>query len=359
LKLSTGIERVTFFTYQNEVKMSGKVKYKTIGFILTTLLLLNACQPALEANQDQQADPIEASRNDPEPTATEVTAPAPNPPVQASMISAFVSSETLDLRDGPGTFFPILLSYSQGTEVTPLEMTADGRWIKVTVQETEGWMAAEFLDLFEIHTSLPVIQWPETHIINGTVLDTMGNPVSKAVISAVMDNYWEETISTDEGNFFFYLPEEINGTFNLEITAINCGSTIAQIKPDGSCLIVDYFPVHWQQAVTIPQTEPVNFVYERGITFLEGIVATQDGESAENILVRATRESDGVQSKVVTHVGSEFLLPLGKGEWEVVAIRFQPDGTSLVSETYTFAITAEGQQLVPLMIPYNEIIDRN
>ncbi len=279
--------------------------------------------------------------------------------VPAYMVPALVTSETLNLRAGPGTFFAIVQSYTRGTQVTTLEMTPDGRWIRVAAPGSEGWMTADFLDLSELEAALPVVSWPEAYMIYGSVLDTQGYPISGVRMAATTGNQRAEAASTHDGRFYIYVPAEISGPFNLEIVAVNCGSSIAEIQEDGSCRAGDYFPVHWQETVTPPQSEPVHFTYEAGIAFLEGKVAYQDGNGASQILVRATRVSDGVQSEFVTPVGGEFRLPLGKGEWEVVAVRFQQDGTPLISETRVYQITAAGQELEPLILPYNEIIDRN
>ncbi|MFN2144322.1 MAG: SH3 domain-containing protein [Anaerolineales bacterium] len=339
---------------------------------LIAILLLTACQPADEIDPERDAAEqimtaaaatVEASQDTPEPTATESATTIENTPVPtmapAYMVPATVTSQTLNLRAGPGTFFAIVQSYTRGTQVTTLEMTPDGRWIRVSAPGSEGWMAADFLDLSELQAALPVISWPEAYMIYGTVLDTQGNPISGVRMAATTGNQRAEATSTHDGRFYIYVPAEIAGPFNLEIVAVNCGSSIAEVQEDGSCRAADYFPVHWQETVTPPQSEPVRFTYEAGIAFLEGKVVYQDGNGASQILVRATRVSDSVQSEFVTPVGGEFRLPLGKGEWEVVAVRFLQDGTPLVSETRTYQITTAGQELDPLILPYTEIIDRN
>ena len=109
----------------------------------------------------------------------------------------------------------------------------------------------------------------------------------------------------------------------------------------------------------LPQVQPVRFTYEKGISFLEGKVVYQDGNGASQILVRATRNADGAQSEYVTLQGGAFRLPLGEGYWEVVAVRFLQDGTPLISDTYSYQVSIQGQEWESLLIPYIEIIDRN
>jgi hypothetical protein len=340
--------------------------------ILITIMLLSACKAQNEANLEQDvavkimtaaAATVQAADFTPEPSPTETDVSPPASPVPtikpAYMVQALVANDTLNLRAGPGTLFSILQNYPKSTHVTTLEMTPDGWWIKVAAPGAEGWMAAEYLDLSALEAALPILTQPEANMIYGTVLDTQNNPVSGVRIAAIIGDQRTETVSTHSGEFFIYAPTELTGPFSFEIVALNCGSSIAEVQPDGSCLAVDYFPVDWQETVTLPQTQPIRFEYERGIAFLEGKVVYQDGNGASQILVRATRKSDNVQSEFVTQVGGEFRLPLGEGEWEVVAVRFLQDGTPLISETRSYQITAFGQEIAPLTIPYIEIIDRN
>ena len=300
------------------------------------------------------------SQDKPTQTASSTTAATETP---GFLAQAIVESANLNLREGPGTFFQIIKGYPQGTAVTTLEMTHDGSWIKVAAPDgAQGWMAAQFLDLTAMQAALPITAWPETQTIFGTVLDRNGNPINAARIVAVTETdlgeLRSETTSTTEGQFYIYMPPGLKGPFDLEIVALNCGSTITITLADGSCGAVDYFPLAWRETVSLPQTEPVRFTYEKGAAFLEGKVVYQDGNGASQILVRAIRYADGAQSEFVTPQGGEFRLPLGIGYWEVVAVRFLSDGTPLSSEIYSYQVSLNGQEFQPLIIPYIEIIER-
>ncbi len=282
------------------------------------------------------------------------------------MVLAEVLSDNLNLRAGPGTFFESLGGYLKGSTVLTLEMTADGDWIKVSAPGAGGprvgWMASAFLDLTALDAALPVREWPAEQTLTGTVTDQDGKAVSAARIALTTDlegtEQRAEAVSNLAGEFAFYLPPDTVGPFNLEIVALNCGSNIATLQPDGSCTATNHFPTHWRETISLPQDRPLAFTYEKGITALEGIVAYQDGNGASQILVRATRTSDSVQSEMVTPVGGLFRLPLGLGTWEVVAVRFLQDGTPLLSETRIFKVTAAEEMLPYLTIPYNEIAER-
>jgi hypothetical protein len=300
--------------------------------------------------------------------AEQTNTPPPIPSVTPNrIVTVPVNVDLLNLREGPGILFPILLSLPRGTNVSTIGMTPDGKWIKViaiqgNTLQTTGWMIAEYLDLSSLETSLPIEQWPIENTISGTMKDDTGNPINDVrvmvIFQADLDGIWADATSNRSGNFFIYAPPNLTGTFHIEIVAVNCYSSISKIMPDGSCVVQDYFPVTWKTESTLPQTQTIEFSYEQAVAFLDGKVVYQDGNGASQILIKATRQSDGVESEFVTPQGGAYRLPLGLGTWEVVAIRFLQDGTPLFSETRIFEVSTTGQEFEPLLISYTEIIER-
>ena len=301
----------------------------------------------------------------PMPVPTEdVPAPTNTP---AYLVQVPVTLNGLNLRSGPGLLYPSLGTFAEGTPVLTLGMVSDGSWIKVRAPlssggSVDGWMFAEFLDLSALNTTLPVEEFPANNTIQGTVADLEGNPIRSVRVAAFIQTdsgeQRDEATSNRDGEFFIYLPAGLAESARMEIVAVNCSSNISDILPGGSCLVADYFPVNWRQTISLPQEEPISFSYEKGIAFLEGKVVYQDGNGASEILIKATRQSDGVESEQVTPVGGAFRLPLGPGAWEVVAVRFQQDGTALLGETRIYEIEDTSTELEPLIIPYIEIIQR-
>jgi hypothetical protein len=293
-----------------------------------------------------------------DPTLT--VTPIPTAPVT-------VDVDLLNLRSGPGTFFQTLLSLPRGSKISAHGMIPDGSCIKVvTTLETGnplmGWMLAEYLDLSSLEISLPIEEWPEETTISGKIFDTEGNPINAVrVVASIQTEVNElrgEGTSNRDGDFFIYAPPELSGPFNIEIVAVNCASRISEILSDGSCSVRDYIPVLWKTATSLPQPQPIHFTYEQGVAFLEGKVVYQDGNGASQILLKATRQSDDVESEYVTPQGGAFRLPLGLGTWDVVAIRFLQDGTPLFSEIRVIEIATPGQVVEPLLISYTEIVER-
>ena len=349
--------------------------------LLATILLISACSsPQNSVTDDQQdlviqiftaaAQTAEIILKPTETQSSEVILPTETLPPTAPVLiqqTAPVVADLLNLRDGPGTFFNVLTTLPQGTQVTLLGMIPDGTWIKVSTQQgngmhLNGWVFASLLDLSELQTSLTIEDWPPGSTISGIIADNAGEPINSVRVAATVQSEEEqlraESNSDRSGLFNIYTPPELSGPIVLEIVAVNCSSRISDILPDGSCKVQDHYPVIWKTEVLLPQPELVRFVYEEGVVFLEGKVVYQDGNGASQILVKATRKSDGVESEFVTPQGGEFRLPLGLGTWEVIAIRFLQDGTPLLSETRVYEVTSPGQELEPLLISYTEIIER-
>ena len=349
--------------------------------LLLSILLVSACTSTLtDANTEQQestsliytAAALTAAvsntdgspKTEQGPSVTD-TPTSTNTPEYLTQVP--VVADLLNLRSGPGTLFPVLLTLPRGSIVSTLGMIPDGTWVNV-VATTDignplmGWVLAEYLDLTSLKFSLPIEEWPQNSAVHGIITDTDGNPINAVRVAAttqIEGNLLRgEGTSDRQGEFFIYTPRDLIGPFQVEIVAVNCSSNLSKILSDGRCVVQDYFPVTWKTVVNLPLAEPIQFKYEQAAMSLEGKVVYQDGNGASQILIKATRQSDSVESEYVTLQGGSFQLPLGLGTWEIVAIRFLQDGTPLFSETRILEISSPGQVVEPIIIPYTEIIER-
>ena len=355
------------------------MKQKTFILLILTIFALTACgqntaEPTPQSDienliQTAAALTLEARTQLAPPTETTVptetliptTPPTPTPDLS---VPVTVLSPLMNLRGGPGTLFDVIATFSEGTIVYATGMTPAGDWMYVNAPVENGitwtgWLAANYLDTSQIENSLPIYTWNEDLTLSGRVTDEATNPISGIRIAATAtiggSEIRAEAVSALDGTFNIYIPESLAGTYLVEIVAINCTSNIADVQPEGGCSTNDHFAVNWQETTTVPKPSPIIFSYERAAAYLEGQVVYQDGNGASEILIRATRISDGVTSEKVTPVGGEFKLPLGIGEWEVVAVRFMKDGTPLIGETRTYTVTTQGETFENLEIPYTEL----
>lgn len=312
-----------------------------------------------------EADGLSTQTETPPPADMAEDTPAPTD-APTYMVPVRVELNGLILRSGPGTMFDPIATFATGTQVTTLGMVPDGTWIQVRAPlsgggSVDGWMFAQYLDMSNVEEALPVVEMSPENTLSGTVQVADGTPIRDVRVAAIIETengeLRDESTTNHQGQFQIYYPIGIGTTARLEIVAVNCNSNIAEFV-NNKCLAVDYFSTHWRETITLPETGELTFTYEKAITYLEGKVVYQDGNGASEILVRATRQSDGVQSEQVTPVGGAFRLPLGLGTWEVVAVRFRSDGTALVGETRVYQVTSAGETFDPLTIPYIEIVER-
>lgn len=300
----------------------------------------------------------------PSPTATLAPTATPTPDY---FTRGVVSANSINLRAGPGTLFSSIAVFNQGYKIFATGINPDGEWVRVLAdapdgsgRALEGWMYASLIDFSRPLDVLPTVNTNQAWAIQGKVIDSDNLPINGVRVAAVYttdsgDEIWADATTRESGEFTILAPKNQVGPFDVQIVAVNCNSRIA----DAECLVREYYVLNFRTWVTLPQQQPVAFIYEQGLTTLTGKVVYQDGFGASQVLVKATRLEDGVESEWVTGVGGEFSLPLGQGTWEIYGIRFLPDGTPLFSQPTTMIITQAGQTLEPLIIPYNELSTDN
>ena len=102
----------------------------------------------------------------PRPTATERPA--------GTYGVAVVTSRGLNLRDGPGTVYPILRSLTEGTAVTVLGQDAGGNWLYVLAPpQLRGWLSRAFTDYRDV---APTVAAPPTPVPSPTPLPPTATP---------------------------------------------------------------------------------------------------------------------------------------------------------------------------------------
>lgn len=319
---------------------------------------------AMTADAGEGETTPQAETPQPEATLEETPVPTMQPNY---MVPVSVELNGLILRSGPGTLFSQLATFAQGTQVVTLGMVPDGTWIKVRAPlvdggTVEGWMFAQYLDLSNLEVALPVDEMAPQNTVSGKVVDSEGTPIDDVRVAVIVETedgeLRDESTSNRQGTFQVYYPAGLAESARVEIVAVNCNSRIAEYSADAGCVVKDYFSTEWQETISLSQSDDLTFTYEKAVAYLEGKVVYQSGNGASEVLVRATRQQDGAQSEQVTPVGGAFRLPLGPGTWEIVAVRFQADGTALIGETRIYEVGADGEEFDPLMIPYIEIVKR-
>jgi len=87
------------------------------------------------------------------------TTPPPPEPVTPDCVEGEVLADGLNMRDGPGTQYDVIVTLPRGTPVKladcSQEASQDGRWIRILIgprgEEVSGWVSANprFVELWQ------------------------------------------------------------------------------------------------------------------------------------------------------------------------------------------------------------------
>jgi hypothetical protein len=343
-------------------KRKIKIYLTTVAFSIILIACTNATSGPSEA--DILTAMAETSASLPTATISPTFEPSDTPvptstPTPDFVTQAFVAWPALNLRTGPSQLYDRLDTYQQGDEVFAIGRVQDGKWLMVEAKRRDGsgriitgWMFTEYLDLRNNINLLPIIDLPENQTIKGTVNDDAGNPLNGIRVSVYYEPDGSAKVVTydttgSDGEFIIYIPENVVGTLDVQITFVNCDSIIV----NDDCFVRDYFPLIWRVFVQAPFINPINLVYEKAMVLLEGKVVYKDGWGVPNVWVTATRKRDDAEQKVFTEIGGRFYFPLGEGVWEVIAAKVDPDGITRYSNPEIYTITNSSEQPELLLIP--------
>ncbi|MBP7691805.1 MAG: SH3 domain-containing protein [Anaerolineales bacterium] len=109
--------------------------------------------------------PVPIDTDTPTATPTKTVTPTKTPPPTKTRTptatpapEAVVKSPSVNVRTGPGTFYPVLMGLKKGEVVSVLGRLADGSWLKVLTPDGKlGWMSITVLTLTVPIDSLAVI----------------------------------------------------------------------------------------------------------------------------------------------------------------------------------------------------------
>ncbi len=221
------------------------------------IVVITAAAPsATPAPPTSTAQPPTAT---PEPTDTAIPA-SPTPPLVKDA-GAWANVLSLNVRQGPGTTFPIVAKLPQGSPMTVLGKARGDEWVQVDTGSKQGWVAVTFIEFADPSAliSLPVKELLSGYIIQGKIADAGGNPVNGIDIAVVDDNdNRTDANSLADGTFYAYLPVDAASHWRVSWVGINCKSVImdANCKHTGTITpqSID---------VNLPPSGPLTFTYNK------------------------------------------------------------------------------------------------
>jgi hypothetical protein len=164
--------------------------------------------------------------------------------------------------------FTALRLVNQTDTVTVLGSAPGHEWTFIKTEDgTEGWVFTLLLKSSVDLKQVPVRQPKEVQLIKGRVTDINGNPIPGVAFAAgegVQDASSSNTASTDaNGEFYFFIPSDVSGTWNVSYTGIACDSPVWSDSSCGTYKAGYTGTVEPSTgSVSLPQSTPLNFTWK-------------------------------------------------------------------------------------------------
>lgn len=192
--------------------------------------------------------------------------PAPTPartPTPTTFKAQPANDGSARLRSGPSVNHDDLGLLPPSTELFVTGRTPDKQWVQVRLQDgRSGWISLSRLTLDGSISDIPIPIELDAQIIQGRVLDSADQPVAGVRINAIqtygLKNLIYESVTGEDGWFYFFLPEDSSGTWIVEVVGILCESRIA----GPGCVIPGEFEKAGRDFVSLPQSTELTFVYQ-------------------------------------------------------------------------------------------------
>jgi hypothetical protein len=341
------------------------MKLHQIGIALILFTFVAACtssQPATPSAGDIQTaialtqsaqSTLSVSENSLTPTETLQPSPTPTftAPVYTGPLSGRVSAFSVNLRSGPSTLHKVIGAYEGSTELLITARVAESDWVEVGIGDHVGWMFAELLDIYGDVNSLPIIAFPDSLAVRGRVEDTEGNPIQGITVSAFYQSLQGElrvnVISDQNGDFSIYLPQDLLGTLDVQITERGCQSPVVDI----GCQLDNYIQLEDRTFITVPQKADIIFTFKPVSLTLKGKVFNSDGSLVSGIDVAGIRD-DGAKTFATTNGAGEFSIPIDEGIWDIFTYTFDPAGEGA---RRTITVTNTSPPNIELYAPYGGV----
>jgi hypothetical protein len=285
-----------------------------------------AIAKTLTAEPTETETPTPAPEDTLQPSPTTAASPSPTPsrPIRGEVSVAF-----LNMRSGPSTFFEVIGTFEEGVNLLAKTRVFENTWIEVEIEVEDedpvtGWMFAEYIDLEEDLTQLPLASFPDDQIITGIVQDENGDPIEGVIIATLYSSddvdLRVDSTTNAQGRFTVFLPEDLFGILDVQVISPQCDS----ILMDEDCQISGYILLNERVFISIPQDrQEITFVYETASYTLIGEVVDNANQPVEQMAVHAVRD-DGAFSFAFSDENGEFAIPISEGIWELFTLEFDP-----------------------------------
>lgn len=230
-------------------RISVFVQFALLALLLSACAALPTPTPQPTATTNPILALLAASATSiPTPTLPPNTPiPTPYQPIQAT-----ITTDNLQLRQGPGLRFDPIGMYPQDQKVTVISQAPSGFWLQVqTADNQSGYMMTNYLTLDGYLFDVPVVQPDDVLTIKGHIYTPNGNPATKlgvTLLEANSDDVSQQDVgwTDDFGEWYVFLPAGLEGNWTVRVDSYNCRSNAVNT----ACNLIGHFPE--PQTVTVP-----------------------------------------------------------------------------------------------------------
>lgn len=197
-------------------------------------------------------------------TVTPTITPVPSSPTVEKFgeVYIYTTVDNANLRTQPGMLFQVSRVLPVGTRLKLQGHAPGEEWLNVLDDEgIVGWIHVNVVRVSYDGPPPPVVEPTNVLLVTGKLDTELGTPVS-GVGFAVSQGVNQTQAMTDKtGQFYAYLPRTMSGIWTVEYASVSCSSNTMGANCTciaGKCGSSN--PV--KQTVTLPQNEPLKFVWK-------------------------------------------------------------------------------------------------
>jgi len=220
-KMGDGIADENFYT--------GSMKLKTISLLLFVLATACGTLPQLVVTPAAPISPTAAPILSPTlvpATSSTINVPTSAPAPSSSTVLVDVSADNVMLRSNPGKLFPAIRTLTNKETLTAFGRAPGDDWLFVRTSDNQaGWVSVLFVTIAPMEMDLLAeIKPTDVQIIHGIVTDVNQGPISGVGFALTQGQTRDDATTASGGDFYFYLPQSVAGTWQLGYVSLACTS---------------------------------------------------------------------------------------------------------------------------------------
>ena len=213
----------------NESSYTDGMKPKNIFLLLALFAAACGTLPQIVVTPAAPASPTIASISSPtlvSATPGPINTPASTSVPSSNTVLVDVSADNVMLRSNPGKLFSAIRTLSNKETLTAFGRAPGDNWLFIKTSDNQaGWVSASFVTIASVEMGLLAeIKPTDVQVIHGRVVDVNNGPISGVGFALTQGQTRDDATTDANGDFYFYLPQSTNGTWQLGYVSLACTS---------------------------------------------------------------------------------------------------------------------------------------